>query len=214
MTMLRETWQYILKNQELFITSLIVHLQLSAVALALAIVLCVPLGIWLSRRVALANHVINIASALRVIPSLAVLFLAIPYLGLNRSAAFVALTLLAIPPVLINSYAAFRGVPHAVKEAAQGMGMSQRQALFNVEFPLAMPVVMTGIRTATVEVISSAALATFIGAGGLGDFISRGFALSSTPIMLAGAIPIALLALLSELLLGGMQRRMVVYERG
>ncbi|MCB0078898.1 MAG: ABC transporter permease, partial [Anaerolineales bacterium] len=199
---------YVGDNQAFFVESLRIHLQLSGVALGLAILLCVPLGIWLARRLTLATPVINLVSALRVIPSLAILFLAIPYLGLNRTAAFVALTLLALPPVLINSYAAFRGVPAAVKEAARGMGMNTWQLLWQIELPLALPVVMTGIRTAAVEVISSAALATFIGAGGLGDFIARGFRLSSTPIMLVGAIPIALLALSSELLLGGLQRRL------
>ncbi|MCB9129233.1 MAG: ABC transporter permease [Ardenticatenales bacterium] len=208
MDALRQMWRYVGDNQAFFVESLRIHLQLSGVALGIAILLCVPLGIWLARRLTLATPVINLVSALRVIPSLAILFLAIPYLGLNRTAAFVALTLLALPPVLINSYAAFRGVPAAVKEAARGMGMNTWQLLWQIELPLALPVVMTGIRTAAVEVISSAALATFIGAGGLGDFIARGFRLSSTPIMLVGAIPIALLALSSELLLGGLQRRL------
>jgi osmoprotectant transport system permease protein len=137
-------------------------------------------------------------NALRVIPSLAVLFLMLPYLGLGFPPSLVALTFLAIPPVLINTFAGLHGVDQAVIESAFGMGMSSSQVLFQIELPLAVPAIVTGIRIAAVEVISSATLASFIGGGGLGDFITRGFALYDVPIMLVGAIPVALLALMSE----------------
>ena len=106
--------------------------------------------------------------------------------------------MLAIPPVLINTYAGMRGVDRAVVESASGMGMTPWQVLRQIEIPLAIPAIVIGIRIAAVEVISSATLAAFIGGGTLGDFITRGFALYDVSIMLVGAIPVALLALLSE----------------
>jgi osmoprotectant transport system permease protein len=210
MELLRQTVEYAIANSDFFWRSVGIHLQLSGAALGISIVLCVPLAIWIARRVAIAQVVINAVNMLRVIPSLAILFLAFPYLGLGWRPALIALTILACPPILINSYAAFRGVNRAVVEAARGMGMSEWQILRQVELPLAMPVILTGIRTAAVEVISSASLAAFIAAGGLGDFILRGFAVRRPHVMLVGAIPIALLALFSEAALAALQRRLAV----
>ena len=147
----------------------------------------------------------NLVNGLRVLPSLAVLFLVIPYLGLSVSAAAVALILLAMPPVLINTDAGFRTLDPAVLEAARGMGMSPIQVLSRIEFPLAMPVILTGIRTASVEVIASATLAAFVGSGGLGIYITRGFALFDYGILMVGAVPVALLTLIVEGLLAGLQ---------
>ncbi|MDQ4075918.1 MAG: ABC transporter permease [Chloroflexota bacterium] len=212
METIQRAWQYALENSDFFWESLLIHLELSGIALALSILVCVPLGAWLARRLGVAPLVINSFNAVRVVPSLAILFLAFPYLGLGFDAALVALTILAFPPVLINSYAAFHGVDRAVIEAARGMGMSPWQLLRRIEFPLALPIIMTGIRTAAVEVIASAALAAFIGAGGLGDFVLRGFAVRRTDIMLVGAIPIALLALVAEILLSALQRQLAVPE--
>jgi osmoprotectant transport system permease protein len=117
-----------------------------------------------------------------------------------------ALILLALPPVLINTDAAFRSQDAAVVEAARGMGMSAWQVLYRVEFPLALPVILTGIRTASVEVISSATLAAFVGSGGLGIYITRGFALYDFAILMVGAVPVALLTLLAETSLSILQR--------
>src|SRR5690606_11388531 len=120
--------------------------------------------------------------------------------------ALFALTLLAFPPILINVYAGIRNVDSAVVEAAYGMGMLPSQVLRQIELPLALPAMLAGIRIAAVEVIASATLAAFIGGGGLGDFITRGFALLEPRIMLVGAIPVALLALFSEALFSSAQR--------
>lgn len=182
------------------------HLLLVAVALGLGIVFCIPLGVWTSRSRLAALTLINLFNGLRVIPSLAVLFLAIPYFGLSFTSSVIALTLLALPPVLINTDAAYRTIDDAIREAARGMGMTPRQILWQVETPLALPVIVTGIRTAATEVMASATLAAFIGAGGLGLFVVRGFALYNVPILLVGAIPIALLTLAAEVLLSGVQR--------
>ncbi|MBA3533686.1 MAG: ABC transporter permease [Ardenticatenales bacterium] len=212
MDLIAQAINYAVENSSFFWRSLGTHLQLSGAALTISILLCVPLGAWIARHLLLAQVIINVVNGLRVVPSLALLFLALPYLGIGFRPALIALTLLACPPVLINVYTAFRGVDRAVIEAARGMGMSEWQILRQIELPLALPVILTGIRTASVEVISSAALAAFIGAGGLGDFVLRGFSVRRPHIMLVGAIPIALLALLSEALFSSVQRRFSIPE--
>jgi osmoprotectant transport system permease protein len=199
MDLLQGAYTYYLQNQTYFWQATRQHLVLSFSALGISLLLAFPTGIWIARKVRLAQVVINIFNVFRVIPSLAILFLALPYLGLGFLPSLVALTVLAFPPVLINTYAGIRGVDSFVIEAASGMGMTRGQVLNQIEIPLAVPAIVTGIRIASVEVISSATLASFIGGGGLGDFITRGFALYNVPVMLVGAIPVALLALLSEM---------------
>src|SRR5262245_23504754 len=212
MQLLLDAYQYALAHQPRFWIAVGVHLRLSLAALAISIVVAVPLGIWIARRVAVAEYVINAVGALRLIPSLAILFLALPYLGLGFRPALVALTVLALPPVLINTYAGMRNVDRAVVEAAYGMGMAPAQVLRQVELPLARPAILAGVRTAAVEVISSSTLAAFIAGGGLGDFITLGFQQFDPAIMLVGAVPVALLSLSAEALLGGLQRLWSVPE--
>lgn len=209
---LGRAFQYIQNNQPQFWTAMVQHLQLSVTALLIAMVLCIPLGLWAAKQRLVAQPIINIANALRVIPSLAILFLVLPYLGLGFRPSLVALTVLACPPILINTYAGFRSVDRAIVEAARGMGMAPSQVLRAVEFPLALPVLIAGIRIATVEVIASASLAAFIAGGGLGIFIQRGFSVNQPSLMLVGTIPIALLALLSEALLASVQRAVTIRE--
>lgn len=206
MGILAGTLQYFLQHQTEFWLALRQHLSLSLTALAISLGVFIPLGVWIARKSRTAQAIINIFNGLRVIPSLAILFLALPFLGLGFLPSLVALTVLAIPPVLINTYTGLRGIEPAIVEAAYGMGMTSRQVLWQVEMPLAAPVIVAGIRLATVEVIASATLAAFIGGGGLGDFITRGFALFDTRIMLVGAIPVAALALGSDTLLAAWQR--------
>lgn len=204
--LLQEAYTYAVAHQGELWGALLQHLRLVAVALGVSILVCVPLGIWTARSRFAATTILNLFNGLRVIPSLAVLFLAIPYFGLSFTSAAIALTLLALPPVLINTDAAYRTIDQAIREAARGMGMTRNQMLWRVETPLALPVIVTGIRTAITEVIASATLAAFIGSGGLGLYVVRGFALFNIPILLVGAIPVALLTLVAELLLGGLQR--------
>lgn len=198
MALLQGALHYFEQNQENFWRATQQHLVLSSTAMAISLLVGLPAGIWIAHRARIAQATINFFNALRVIPSLAILFLVLPYLGLGFTPSLVALTFLAFTPVLINTYAGLRNVDRSVIESAVGMGMSTNQVLFQVELPLAIPAIVTGIRIASVEVISSATLASFIGGGGLGDFITRGFALYDVPIMLVGAIPVAILALLSE----------------
>ncbi len=194
-----EAYAYATNNAPELWTALQEHLILVAVPLAIALFLGLPLGFWASRSPLASTLLINGFNALRVIPSLAILFLAIPYFGLSFTSAAIALTLLALPPILINTDIAFRSLDPSVLEAAKGMGMSNLQILQQIEIPLALPIILAGIKTATVEVIASATLAAFIGAGGFGRFIILGFALYEPGILLVGAIPVALLALLAEL---------------
>lgn len=197
-------------NQPEFWGAVLQHLQLSMTALAIALIMGVPLGIVAAKRPSVAQAIINLANALRVIPSLAILFVALPYFGLGFRPALIALTVLACPPILINTYAGFRTVDRAVIEAARGMGMAGAQVLRMIEAPLALPVIIAGVRIAAVEVIASASLAAFIAGGGLGIFIQRGFAVNQPSLMLAGTIPIAVLALAAEALLAALQRAVVL----
>lgn len=206
MSVFSDAWSYFLGDQERFVRLLSQHLVLSFSALAIALLLCVPLGIWVAHRPRLAQGVMNSFNTLRILPSLVILFLALPYLGLGFRPALIALTVLACPPILINTYAGIRSVEPATLEAARGVGMSPWQALLRVELPLAMPVIITGVRIATVEVIASATLAAFIAGGGLGDYVLRGFALNEPAVMLVGAIAVALLALTAEGLFVLLQR--------
>jgi osmoprotectant transport system permease protein len=184
------------------------HLFLVMLALGISLTVSLPLGIYTARSRLAALLIINLFNGLRVVPSIAVLFLAIPVFGLSTTSAVVALTMLAFPPILINTDAAYRTIEPAVREAATGMGMTTGQTLWRVETPLALPVIVAGVRTAAVEVIASATLAAFIGIGGLGLFVVRGFALYNIPILLVGAIPVALLALFADLFLGQLQKQL------
>lgn len=204
--MLEAAYQYALANRTFFLQALSTHVRLSLLALVISGAVCVPLGVYAARQRPLAAAVLGVFDALRVIPSLAILFLAVPYLGLGFYPALVALTILACPPILINTYVGFRSVEPAVIEAARGMGMGLRQIMWRVEVPQALPVLVAGLRTAAVEVFASATLATFIGGGGLGDFIARGFALFNPSVMLVGAIPVAILTVGIEGLLAVVQR--------
>jgi osmoprotectant transport system permease protein len=212
--MLSRSLAYIQANEALFWRALSIHVSLSVLALAIACALCVPLGIYVARRRPLSGPLLATFSGLRVVPSLAILFVAVPYLGLGFWPALVALMVLGCPPILINTEAAFRGVDPGVLEAARGMGMTARQILWRIEAPLALPVLVAGVRTASVDVFASATLAAFIGGGGLGDFIARGFALFDTSIMLVGAIPVAILTLSAEGVLAGVERAVARLSHG
>ncbi len=147
-------------------------------------------------------------AAVRVIPSLAVILLLLPVFGLGWRPALIALTLLAGPPLVINTDIGLRGVDPATLEAATGLGMTGAQRFWRVKAPLALPVIVTGVRSAAVEVIGSATLAAFIGAGGLGTFITSGMTLLDERLLLVGAIPVTLLTLFAESALGGLERRL------
>lgn len=206
MDILARSIEYIASNTDKLISALGQHLLLVLVPLTIGLGLGLPLGFLCARSSVASIVLINTFNGLRVIPSLAILFVAIPYFGLTFTSAALALTLLVMPPILISADVAFRNIEPAIIEAAKGMGMTPRQVLKQVEIPLALPIIISGIKTATVEVIASATLAAFIGAGGLGSFIVLGFSLYDNAILLVGAIPVALFALIAEVSLSLLQR--------
>lgn len=204
--LLGQALDYIQKNQTRFWKEVGVHVSISVQALLIAIAIGVPLGIWISRHPRIAQIIINASGVVRVIPSIAVLFLLVPIIGFGELTALIALAALAIPPIIINTDAGMRGLNPAILEAGRGMGMSPPQLLFRVQIPLAMPVIIAGIRTAAVEIIASATIAYLIGLGGLGYFIFAGLPLARYDLLLVGAIPVAILAFAAELILSLVQR--------
>src|SRR2546422_139478 len=189
------------------------HLALVVIAMLIAILIGVPLGMFIVQRPALRAIALGVAGIFQTVPSLALFgfLIPIPFIGgIGKRTAIVALVLYALLPILRNTYVGLTGIDPAVLEAAEAMGMTRAQTLFRVRFPLALAVILAGIRTATIITIGVATIAAAIGAGGLGTFIFRGVALVSDALILAGAIPAALLALLADFLLGLLERRLKV----
>lgn len=195
-----------------YIQMVLEHLNVSILSLAAAILIAVPLGIACSRSPLLEKISVGVSGILRIIPSLAVLVVCVPILGTGVLPAVVALTVLAIPPILINTALGFRSVPADVLEAARGMGMDERLVFFKIKVPLAFPVAFAGVRTAASEVVASATLAAYIGAGGLGQIIFTGLGLMRTDLLVIGGASVAALSLLVGMLLSAIDRRMRPYE--
>ena len=177
------------------------HLGMVVTALVIALGLALPLGTLSAHAPRTRSAILSIFNVGRVIPSLAVLALAQPFLGVGFKTAVVAITLLAIPPIVINTDLAFRAVPLAAIDASRGMGMTFWQRLARVEWPLAIPVIFTGVRTAATELVASATLAAFIGGGGLGEYILSGLQANDQTLLLTGAVCVAALAIVVELVL-------------
>jgi len=182
------------------------HIGLTFISLLIAVLIGLPLGILITRRKKFAGLVLGIAGILQTIPSIALLGFMIPLLGIGAKPAIVALFLYALLPIIRNTYTGINEVNPSVTDAATGMGMNRKQLLYKIQLPLAMPVILAGIRTATVINVGVATLAAYIAAGGLGEFIFGGIALNNTNMILAGAIPAALLAILFDGLLSLLQR--------
>lgn len=195
-----------------YIQMVLEHLNVSILSLAAAILIAVPLGIACSRSPLLEKISVGVSGILRIIPSLAVLVVCVPILGTGVLPAVVALTVLAIPPILINTALGFRSVPADVLEAARGMGMDERLVFFKIKVPLAFPVSFAGVRTAASEVVASATLAAYIGAGGLGQIIFTGLGLMRTDLLVIGGASVAALSLLVGMFLSAIDRRMRPYE--
>lgn len=182
------------------------HLLMSAAATITAAVLALPVGIGFGHFGRGGNLAINVSNVGRAIPSFAILVLALQLLGIGARPAFVALVALAIPPIVTNSYVGLREVDPDVREAARGMGMRERERLLRVELPIALPFIMAGIRTAAVQVVATATLAALVAWGGLGRYIIDGFAQRDNVQVFAGALLVALLSIVVELSLAGVQR--------
>ena len=181
--------------------ALLEHIQISFIALFFAVIIAIPLGIYLTNKRKIAETIIGVSAVLQTIPSLALLGLLIPLFGIGKVPAIIALVAYALLPILRNTYTGINEVEPSLKEAAMAMGMNTRKRLLKVELPLAMPVIMAGIRTAMVLIVGTATLAALIGAGGLGDIILLGIDRNNTSLLLLGAIPAAILALVFDFLL-------------
>ena len=183
------------------------HLQLTLISLFLANLIAIPVGIFLTRRRNWAEPVIGVTAVFQTIPSLALLGFMIPLLGIGKIPAIVALTIYGLLPILRNTYAGITGVNPAAIEAGTGMGMTSLQILCMIELPMALAIIMAGVRTATVLIVGVATLAALIGGGGLGELIFRGIAMANSPLILAGALPAAALAVFFDFALKHLEYR-------
>jgi osmoprotectant transport system permease protein len=177
----------------------------------MALLIGLPLGILITRKPTWSKLVLGLANVMQTVPSLALFgfLIPVPWIGgIGRSTAIVALILYALLPIIRNTYVGITSVDPAIREAGQGMGMTDRQLLFQVELPLALGVILAGVRVATVISVGVATIAAYIGAGGLGDLIFRGISTVNNQLILAGAVPAALLALLVDFTLGVVERRL------
>lgn len=182
------------------------HIYISFISLGLGIIVAVPLAVVLTRFDKIAGFVIGLASVLQTVPSMALLAMMIPIFGIGNLPAIVALFIYSLLPILRNSYLGIKNVNPAVLDAAKGIGMNNIQSIFQVELRLAAPVIMSGIRLSATFVIAWAALASYIGAGGLGDFIFNGLNLYRSDLILGGSIPVIILALVTDYLLGKVEQ--------
>jgi osmoprotectant transport system permease protein len=203
--------QYFWQNHDQIVELTAEHLWLVGISTVLAVLIGIPLGIVSAHSPVWNRPVLGTANIIQTIPSLALFgfLLPVPWLGSRADRlAIVALTLYALLPVIRNTYTGIRGVDPAVVEAGRGMGLTDRQLLFQVELPLAVSVILSGVRVAVVVSVGLATIAAAIGAGGLGEFIFRGLAMVNNQLILAGAIPAAVLALSADFGLGWLERRL------
>jgi osmoprotectant transport system permease protein len=206
-------WQFFVTHRSDIFQATLTHLTLVSISMVIAIAIAVPLGMFVVQRPALRSIALGIASILQTIPSLALFgfLIPIPFIGgIGTRTAIVALVLYALLPILRNTYVGLTNIDPSVLQAAEAMGMTESQILWRVRLPLALSVILAGIRTATIITIGVATIAAAIGAGGLGTFIFRGVAMVSDAVILAGAIPAAALAILADGLLALLERRLKV----
>ena len=206
-------WSFAMEHHAEILSASLEHVQLVAIAMFFAILIGVSLGMFIVQRPAPRAIALGIAGIFQTIPSLALFgfLIPIPFIGgVGQRTAIVALTVYALLPILRNTCVGLAEIDPAVLESAEAMGMTQGQILFRVRFPLGLAVILAGVRTATIITIGVATIAAAIGAGGLGTFIFRGVALVNDALLLAGAIPAALLAILADFLLGQLERRLRV----
>ncbi|WP_443946341.1 ABC transporter permease/substrate-binding protein [Pedobacter sp. AW1-32] len=199
-------WAFMESQSDKLINQTLQHIGLTFISLLFAVAIGLPLGILIARRKKLAGVVLGFAGVLQTIPSIALLGFMIPVLGIGAKPAIVALLIYALLPIIRNTFTGITGIDPTIIEAAKALGMNRWQVLLKVEIPIAMPVLLAGIRTATVINVGVATLASYIAAGGLGEFIFGGISLNNTNMILAGAIPAALLAVILDALLGFIQK--------
>lgn len=192
-------------GQELFKKAL-EHLEISVIALLIAVIVAVPIGIMLSRMKRTSNVVLTIAGVLQTIPTLAVLAIMIPIFGVGKMAAIIALFIYVLLPILNNTVLGVQQIDSNLKDAAKSMGMTRLQMMKDVELPLALPLILSGVRLSAVYVISWATLASYVGAGGLGDFVFNGLNLYNANMIIAAAIAVTILALIVDFVLSRIEK--------
>ncbi len=203
---------YFQNNLDTYLSALWAHFSISVYTLIIAIIIAVPLGILCVKYKPSQKFIITLFGILRIIPSLALLMLLIPILGVGVKPALVALSILAIPPILMNTVTGLDQVPTFMIETAVGMGMTQKEVWKKVRIPLALPMLMSGIKTSAVEVIASATLAAKIGAGGLGEIIFTGIGLNRTDFLIIGGVSVALLSLFVAYLFSIVDKHLFKYK--
>jgi osmoprotectant transport system permease protein len=186
------------------------HLLLVGIAIAIAVGVGLPLGVLITRQTRLRRPILAVANVLQTLPSLALFGLLIPLVGIGAVPAIIALTLYSFLPIIRNTYTGITQIDPAIREAARGMGMTNWQLLLQVEIPLALTVILAGVRVATVISIGIATIAAAIGAGGLGVFIFQGISVVNNQLILAGAVPAAGMALLADAVIGWLEKRLAV----
>lgn len=196
---------YMLNNLDRIAIRTIEHLSIASTALLLALLVAIPLGIFLTRQEKLAQPVLGTANIIMTIPSLALLAFMLPVLGIGNKPAIAALFLYALMPIMRNTYTGIKRVPSSLIEAGRGMGMTDFQLLYSIELPIALTFILAGVRTTFVILIGWATLAAFIGGGGLGQLIWAGLTNINYNLILSGAIPAALLALMADFVLGHLE---------
>ncbi len=203
---------YFINNASTIFSLIVEHLQITGTAVLLAILLGVPMGILINHYSKLANPVLSVANILQTIPSIAFFGLLIPITGIGQSTAILVLFLYALLPIIKNTYTGISEVSDSMVDAGRGMGLTDFEILRLVELPQSLPVIMAGIRVATVINIGTTTIAAYIGGGGLGELIFSGIAMNRNEMILAGAIPAAILAILADKLLGFVEK--VITPRG
>ncbi|MBE7296187.1 MULTISPECIES: ABC transporter permease [Staphylococcus] len=197
---------YLIDNGGILVNKTFEHLYISVVALLLAMIVAIPLGVLLSKREKLSKISLTVAGILQTIPTLAILALMIPLFGVGKTTAIIALFIYVLLPILNNTIVGVQNIDSNVKEAGRSMGMTNFQLMKDIELPLALPMVLSGIRLSSVYVISWAALASYVGAGGLGDLIFNGLALYEPEMIIVGTILVTLLALIVDLILAQIEK--------
>jgi osmoprotectant transport system permease protein len=197
---------FILDPQNDYVGQTIEYLKICGVSIAIAIVIGVVLGAAVSRNPILSFIAVNLSGLMRAIPVIAVLIAFVPYFGLGFEPAVIALIVLGIPPILLNTYTGIRGVDPAMIDAAKGMGMTTWQIAKRIQAPLVTPLVAAGIRTSAVQIVATATLAAFIAAGGYGDYIVEGINLFNYTELIVGAVSVAVLAIIVEVFMSWLQR--------
>lgn len=205
--MIQETLKYISENSDRYVDAIARHLEIALMAIVISFAIAIPLGYFCAKNEKLAMPVLGVANLLKTIPSIAKFILMLPFFGIGITPTLVALVIMVIPTLLISTMTGIQGIDPQIVESANGMGLGKIRTCFSVEVPLALPSIINGMRIAVIQIITGTTIASYIGAGGLGDFIYIGLGLNRTEIMLAGAYMVAFISIFLDTILSMLQKR-------